>query len=212
MPDANSIPRVPLYEGALAEARVQQLGLPRAQVLVDSLYRGAVGARATNSLHPKSYPGQRMWAETVAEARRQLRPYGWEDVYYLGAELIAERRRGVAILAVAGDSATGTTDKGLPQARYERGEVIRGLIQGSLDTLFGPTPRPEWEVWFLLHLLEGDTLLAELSRPTSVGAGGWISSWHERIILPGFTFGEVEAAQPAEQPGEIDVPVSRRAS
>lgn len=207
----SQVPRAPVFTGPHAEARAQQLGIAGGTApLVAALRDGASGARATTAMHPRSYSGQRMWGEAVASLRRRLLP-GWEPEVYRGADLTLNRARGVAIIVIAGDSTSGREDYPFPQVRYDRGEAIQGIVNGGLDQLWGsPTPtRPLWEVWFLLHFLQQSTLSAELSRPSGIGRGGWVTGWPERIILPDTTFGgakrRTEGADDAPPAVEVDV-------
>ncbi len=71
------VPRSPIFSGAAAQARLQQLGLPGAEPLLDALGDGCAAASTTTTLHPVSYAGQRVWAETVAGVRYLLGEHGW---------------------------------------------------------------------------------------------------------------------------------------
>ena len=211
MPNPQRIPRTPILAGVAAEARTQQLGLPGTALLVEALRDGASAARTTTPMHPRAYRGQRMWGEAVASLGFSLTPHGWEHQTFLGVDLIVEPRLGTALLVTAGDAATGREDY-VPQVRYERREVIQGLVNGSLDTLWGPTPRPEWEVWFLLHNLALTSLSAELSHPISVNNSGRVMGWSERIMMPDTAFGgpNPSTRRDEHQPAEVRVEVQRR--
>jgi hypothetical protein len=149
-----------------------------------------------------------MWAETVAALGYGLVPHGWEKEVLLGVDLVVHRNLGIAIVVTAGED-VGDEHR-LPQVRYERKEVTLALVNGSLDTLWGPQPRPEWEPWFLLHKLEGERLDAELSRPRAIGDGGMVTQWVERVLLPGMDFtGAVKRTAP-DTPPEVNVTVERR--
>lgn len=168
------MPRTPIFTGAAADARVQQLGIPQTSLLAEALRDGASGARATTSAHPRAYPGQRMWGESTASLRIGLASSGWMTENFCGVDLTTDPRSGVALIVTAGDAATGD-ERYDPQVRYERRDVIQGLVNGHLDTLWSAAERPQWEVWFLLHRLTNQSLRAELSRPLAIGGGGWVS-------------------------------------
>ena len=172
---------------------------------------GAAGARGTNELHPRSYPGQRMWAESVASLRLETMPHGWVPEEYLGVDLVVQRTLGIAFIVTAGDGATGD-DRYVPQVRYERRDVIRGLVNGALDHLFGRAEAQRWRVWFVLHYLAAGGLRAELAEPRWVDRGGWVSGWKERILIPDAVFGSpTRRTTSGDNPPVVDVSVERRA-
>jgi hypothetical protein len=201
--------------GPAAEARLQSLGIPGSRLVLDAVGDGASGAMATTTLHPVSYFGQRMWAETVQSLRVLLENYGWEPMVVKGADLVVHRARGIALIVTAGDGCTGK-DTFNPQVRYDRGDAVRALVGGHLDTLFDTAAeRPVWQVWFLLHYMSKDALRVELSLPAAIGRSGWVTTWAERIILPEQTFGDHESAAESD-PDEaattaVEVNVRRRA-
>lgn len=205
----SAVPSVPIHTGVGAEVRLQQLGVPGSQPLVDALHDGASAARATTSEHPAAYPGQRMWGETVASLRRALGHHGWTPETFKNVDLVLGPRQDIAIVVTAGDPTAGD-QRYNPQVRYERREVIQGLVNGPGSTLWGPTDAPRWEIWFLLHHLTGRTLDGELSRPQAVAGNGWVSAWSERIMLPQTGFGPSPRRR-SQQPPEVEVDVQRRA-
>jgi hypothetical protein len=147
-----------------------------------------------------------MWAETHASLAHGLRGDDWTPDNFLGADLLVCARKGTAIIVTAGDSATGHAHY-TPQVRYERREVITGLVNGHTDSLFIAGDRPEWSIWFLLHHLTSRGAHAELSKPASVTRTGWVVNWDERILLP--DTGTPERRRPGK-PTNIEVPVARR--
>jgi hypothetical protein len=207
-----AIPVAPVFVGSAAEIRLQKLGMPGTEVLVDALQDGASGARATTENHPVAYRGQRMWGETVASLREGLKGHGWDGEYLSGVDLVRHRSSGVAVVVTAGDSATGLPNY-RPQVRYERCGVVQALVNGGYDTLWEAAKRPEWEVWFLLHRLDGLSLQAELSLPAEIGTNGWVTGWAERVLLPHTSFGRGRGSSvPGDNtgPARVDVEVQRR--
>lgn len=205
----SAVPSVPIYTGVAAEVRLQQLGMPGSQPLVDALHDGASAARATTSEHPAAYAGQRMWGETVASLRRHLAHQGWTAETFKNVDLVVGPKQDVALVVTAGNPAAGNYGYS-PQVRYERREVIQSLVNGPAFTLWGPSEPPKWQMWFLLHHLTGRTLDGELSRPTAVGTSGWVAAWNERIMLPQTGFGPAPKRR-SQQPPEVEVDVQRRA-
>lgn len=207
----NPTPRTIIRMGIAAEVRLQQLGIPDgSNPVTAALSDGGAGARATTRYHPRSYGGQRMWGETVASLRIYLEAHGWETDFFLGVDITLNRRLGLALIVTAGSAAVGDPAN-QPQVRYERKDVIRGLVNGSVDTLWSAQERPEWEPWFVLHHLTGNELRAEVARPTGIDRGGWVGSWTERIILPSTAFGTPGGGgRPIAAPPEVDIDVQRR--
>ena len=205
-------PRTPIREGAAADLRLQQLGVPNAGTIVAAINDGASGARAATKYHPKSFAGQRMWGDSTAALRVYLEPYDWESLYFHGVDLVLSRRTGIALIVTASDAATGDR-RYIPQVRYERKEVIQGLINGHAATLWDAQEPPEWDCWFVLHYLTKTELRGEVSRPAGIGRTGMVTSWSERILLPSTPFGAAPRTtrRTAMAPAAIDVPVQRRA-
>jgi hypothetical protein len=204
-----------IYAGEEAEARLQGLGLPGAAVLSGAIAHGVAAARTVTAMHPSSYRSLRLWAEATMYLRWHL-PSPWEPEVESGVDLVVERERGVGIVVTKGDGAVGDP-RFEPQVLYERGEAIQRLVNGSLDTLFTIGQPPRWEVWFLLHHLDGDDCTAELARPLAISERGWVAGWHSRLLLPAVgAVGAIGPAEPAADTAadrpvpEVDVPVARR--
>lgn len=153
-----------------------------------------------------------MWGETTATLRFNLEGCGFEALTFIGADLTLHRARGLALIVTAGCGATGELSY-VPQVRYERREVITGLVNGSVDTLWEAGERPEWAVWFVLHHLSGSELRGEVSMPNAISPAGLVSSWAERILLPTTTFGGSDGRRRTDDdgPDSIQVDVKRRA-
>lgn len=197
-----------IHTGEEAEARLQGLGLPGAGVLTGAIAHGVAAARTVTAMHPSSYRSHRLWAEATMYLRWHLSS-PWEPEVESGVDLVVERERGVGIVVTKGDGAVGDP-RFEPQVLYERGEAIQRLVNGSLDTLFTAGQPPRWEVWFLLHHLDGDDCTAELARPLAISERGWVAGWHSRLLLPAVgATGPVEPAADRPVP-EVDVPVARR--
>lgn len=215
MPKRSTVPlnkRTIIHQGPAADIRLHQLGIPGARPIALATHDGAAGARAATSYHPKSYAGQRMWGDTTAALRIYLEPVGWEPLHFMGVDLVLDRARGVAIIVTAGDAATGD-DRYTPGVRYERREVIQGLINGYAATLFDAQQPPQWDVWFLLHYLTRTELRGELSKPVGISRTGHVSGWFERILLPVTPFGPGSRRQRREPTAvpAVNVGVQRRA-
>lgn len=127
-------------------------------------------------------------------------PDVWRTVLTTGAaaDLALDRVVGVrAIAMVSGEGGTGLAGYE-PQVKYARGRVVQECVQGTLwDT--GLVDEADLTLWFLLHKIDADDWKAELSRPASIGKGGWVTRWHERI--------QIVAEDPGSSPdGRISAP------
>ncbi len=126
-------------------------------------------------------------------------------------DLAVNYTTGVAIVVTSGDSATGL-EAHTPQVKYERGDVVRILVNGELDTLFTGARETPWAVYFFLHHVEPERCRSELSRPNHIGPGGRVSSWTERVLLPDIDLdGSGANAPQVGDDSEIEFDVRRRA-
>jgi hypothetical protein len=199
--------------GEQAVADLQQLGFRPASLIREALQDGASASRAVATpAHPATYPGTRMWAETSASLAILGRHLGWEPEGFRGVDLVVNHRHAQAVIVTAGNGATGD-ERYVPQVRYERTDVISGVINGSIETLWDSQRGPEdWTVWFLLHnLMSGDPVVpAELSLPARVLPDGMVATWTKRIIIPRFDHQDEVAER--EEPLTPTVRVLRRSS
>lgn len=210
------IPRSPIHEGARAEARLQSLGVPSSSTVLDALAIGSSAFRSCNQHHPRSYPGTRMWAETFEAMAFSLIPLGWTLERVLNVEMLVNPQASDSIIVTAGDLACGHRDV-FPQVKYERGEVISGMINGPTPSFFNVSAAmpPRTRVWFLLHRVRTVMVDAELSSPRGIDAAGLVTGWSERILLPSSPSGQgtrrqTPSAIPPATPNPIHVPVARR--
>lgn len=203
--------------GPEAELRLRQLGFSSPEVVRDALQHGRASARqAMTPMHPASYAGTRMWGETTFALAAMGRTAGWDHETFRGVDLVTHHGAGVAIIVTAGDAATGHAEY-WPQVRYERRDIITGLVNGELDTLWdAERGRSDWDMWFLLHYLGNgeDDVSAELSLPTGVDRSGRVTGWVERVVVPasrGGTGDLVANVRPEGAPEPV-VSVHRRAA
>lgn len=151
-----------------------------------------------------------MWGEAVASLRYHLKP-GWKADAMKGVDLVVDSTRGIAIIVTAGSAATGCKDYAL-QVRHDRGDVIQALVSGTRDTLLGPTERPVWQVWFLVHFLDVSEVRGELAQPQHIADSGFVYTWTERIILPNTEFGDPtqRGGRDRTGPPPVDITINRR--
>ena len=179
-----------LWTDDLAEARLQQLGLPGSAPLRRAIHAGSAAARAVNSDHPVSYRGYRMFGETVEMLRKQLRPAGWDKDDLENIPLVVHRADPVVMIAVApGDGSTGSLNqKSGPMLRYPKGPFSTKFYNGDLDDLWSRAEGNPYEVWLLVHHIYGLSVRSELSKPIHLDDAGQVTGWHERIVLPELGF------------------------
>lgn len=66
-------------------------------------------------------------------------------------------------------------------------------------------------MWFLLVRRNGDTVVAELSRPGGITDGGRINVWEQRIILAPIPVGaSVPVTANTEETDPVDIDVAPR--
>ena len=154
--------------------------------------------QVSQEYYPLTYRGVVMWAETLAELRRQLLKIS--DGYEIGRtanyETIYCVKRNVALAVVAGDSMVGTKGSRDPRLTRKRGiktteRVTRNARyiyqQGELFPLPKNKEIPEDETcltWFLMVRPTSKEVRLELSWPLSIDDDGLVGGWQKRILLP----------------------------
>jgi hypothetical protein len=182
-----------------APSRLRELGLT-IQMLQRSIEVGDNKRRLVSlPVYPATYPGVTMWAETLAELRRQLLKIrdGWEIGTTSNYATVYSTRRTLAIAVVAGDSAVGrdnirdprlTRKKGIKTTQRIERNARQFYIQGELFTIAEVVrtlpPDEACKTWFLMIHPTQSEVRIELSCPLSIDEEGIVSGWQERILLP----------------------------
>jgi len=151
-------------------------------------------------VYPATYPGVTMWAETLAELRRQLLKIrdGWDIGTTSNYATVYSTQRTLAIAVVAGDSAVGRDNNRDPRLTRKKGSKTteriernarQFYIQGELFSIaevVQELPLDEaCKTWFLMIHPTPSEVRLELSCPLSIDEeDGIVSGWQERIILP----------------------------
>jgi len=183
-----------VYEGEDAVRRLRELGL-RVEQLIAAETRGHEQRVRCLPVHPKTYPGQVMWAETTAELRTQALALdaGWILGSTRNYETVFHPEKRVAIAVLGGDANTGIRGSALPKAARGRGPVTSKRILKNLTGQFSlplegvPDVMPTDEdcrTWFFLINARMDVLYSELSFALTMGEDSRIGLWSERILLP----------------------------
>lgn len=177
------------------EARLAEFGLTP-EMLARSIDAGDTARRRVMlPVYPATYAGVTMWAETLAELRRQL--LSRRDGYEIGRtgnyETVYSAERRIAFAVNAGDSNTGIDGRRDPRLTRPKGaktaervgrntrETQLALIERSEPEL---PPDEACETWFLLLRPTEKEIRLELSCPRRIGLDGIVDGWYERIILP----------------------------
>jgi len=202
--------------------RLGELGLEQ-EALLDVARRGYLAFITCTANHPPFIPGIWAWGETVRALREYLLPKGWnrsdEDNY----SVVMNASRSLAIAVATGDEGTGKRDS-TPSTKAAKGPSTFAAVlanQEQLSLFSEPLPftsLPRWAeqsgervTWILLIHRARDELRCELSLPFSIGSGGRIDGWQERILLGSVGLDpELKDIVPPPQP-DITVEVKRRA-
>lgn len=194
------------------EARLVGIGVSLV-LLRDAILDGEAAREGCSPHDPVSAPGYFAWARTVRGLRDRLVPDGWVAQNTLGYPTVATEDGTVAIAVATGDEGTGRAEA-TPGTKHPKGSVTTFAVEENQLSLF-PSDRPARSertvTWILLTRRQGDTVLAELSRPEVITAEGAIVRWTERIILGGIAVGPEPIEVGASAP-QIDVPVRRKSA
>jgi hypothetical protein len=146
-------------------------------------------------VYPATFAGVTMWAETLAELRRQLLRHrtGYEIGRTGNYETVYSVERRTAFAVNSGDSYTGIDGNRDPRLTRPKGaktseRIARNARDIQLALIDVPAPDlpadEACETWFLLLRPVKSEIRLELSCPKSIDGDGIVSGWHERIILP----------------------------
>jgi hypothetical protein len=166
------------------------------EMLVHSIEAGDLARRpAMQPVYPATFAGVTMWAQTLAELRRQLLQR--RDGYKIGRtgnyETVYSAERRIAFAVNAGDGNTGIDGKRDPRLTRPKGvktteRIARNIRDTQLTLIEFPDPElpadEACETWFLLVRPTKTEIRLELSCPRKIGPDGIVDGWHERIILP----------------------------
>ena len=182
-----------VHQGSDASRRLNAMGL-RAEFFERALVDGHDKASRVSKVHPRTFPGQVMWAETVASLRTQLLDLGtgWSVGYTGNCETCYNLSYRVAIAVVGGDSSTGEQAFRPPKAARKRGPAIGERVKRNpyvQDMLDLPEFREmnddeQCTMWFLMANARDGRMYHELALPTSLGGDNRVGVYGERIIMP----------------------------
>jgi hypothetical protein len=194
-------------------ARLVELGLSAADF--EFVLAGAdAEARTWTTLAPPVMAGMARWGKTNELLRVRLLPRGWTHDDPRNMPRTISPAGDFAIVAATGDGATGRPDV-TARNLYARGvETVRAIGRGDQLAFDYPGLQPpaadDLAIWLLLYHPAGDEIRAELSRPHSISAAGYVDIWAERILLPVIRLARPAIGAALSAVAEVTVPVARR--
>ena len=184
-----------LHEDTGAIDRLASLGL-NVEDLAFTLRGADAEARTWTPLAPSAMAGMARWGKTNELLRVRLLPRGWSHDNPKGLPRTINPAKDFAIVATAGDAATGIRE-GTPTTRYAKGMETARAIEQNVQLAFdfadmdiGPAlaaavnADEALATWLLLYNVADEHILAELSLPNGMSDRGFVGSWSERVILP----------------------------
>lgn len=139
---------------------------------------------------PPSARGYEPWRWGTRELRERLLPgdEGWLKDDTANLSSIRNDDLKLKIIMLNSDDVTGNPQHAIgPRNRLKKGilhERAIGGLTGWLPNLPLPYKIISHDVWYFCLHINGDKVLAELSKPAAI-EGGYIRAWHERIIILG---------------------------
>jgi len=202
--------------------RLDALGIDEA-TLRQSVTEGAGFVLNCTAHDPTYLPGILGSGKIVRALRDHLIPRGWSYENPRNYALTTHPSGTFTIAVAGGDANTGC--EATPTTRAEKGAATRDAIDGNLqlqlanvDPRFPRIVMPATaQTWLLLYYVDNrlGEIRMELSQPRGMDSEGFVTSWHERIMLHSESFGmppESEKWPRDDEGGDaIDVPVERRA-
>lgn len=208
------LPRCTIHQGEAARNRLAQLGLKEAYFSEAAATGHDMRTRCL-PVHPTSYGGQIMWAETLGALRTRCMDLNddWEIGRTRGYETVFNGRRRLAVAVVGGNPNTGVQAFEAPMTARPRGPVtkirvernMRGQLEFQLEGIpeSATVSDDNCATWFFLMNARNDKLYSELSLPIVMGERQRISRWAERILFtPLDLVGAVSPIEPDETSDE----------
>ena len=193
-----SIPSV-ISDPSVVASILESMALTES-TLRDSVFQAYLHRVRLTPNHPPSFPGLEMWGWTVASLREQLASSGWVAINFGNYSVTVHDSLPFAINVASGDEATGVPGSS-PNTRSKKGvntsdAVLANSQQDWLAELLPekkqkaePASR-EFTTWLLLHFIDSKQkeIRIELSLPTAIDDGGWVTRWENRIMLKPISF------------------------
>lgn len=214
-----------VFEPREVAAKLGAIGLTE-RLLRDVLEMAVAEADTCTEFDPPGNRGHVRWAVGVRALRIFLVPLGWTFNNHAsgGLATVIHPSKRLQIAVLAGDANTGRPEA-MPATKHPRGSagikaIDCNVAQGNLFAFArvplvtvpkAQEPEPVATLFLLIHEA-GDTVFAELSRPTAISDGGRATEFVDRIILaPMATAPEPERPKRFDE-GEdrLDIAVTKR--
>ncbi|WP_337062215.1 hypothetical protein [Kineococcus sp. G2] len=217
-----NLPRTRVFSGEDADRELASRDL-RAGLFLSALQEGNDRRAACTAMHPKTYPGQKMWAETLAALRALCigESRGWEIGSTGNYETVFSPKQRIAIAVVGSDPFTGVKGFRDPCVTRARGpKTTKRVIQNRQGQLLFDLPSiadteditdENCDTWFFLSNAREGKLYSELSLPVG-GETARINQWAMRILFTPLTLDHaVTPVAPDFQESEVpEIKVGRR--
>ncbi|TFA85209.1 hypothetical protein F638_1460 [Pseudomonas sp. LAIL14HWK12:I2] len=209
-----------VYEGVVEVAdRLGQLRMP-AKAIAEAVYQGHLHRVRLTPNHPGIFPGMEMWGWIVSSLRDQLRPFGWMAHENANYPLTVHPDLLLALTVASADAGVGNSSC-TPTNRSKKGKSTVDAVQQNrqLDMFAELLPQLSsthgtdgHETWILLHHTDTVTneIRLELSRPASIGRGGKITAWFERILLSPIDLNDDFIALSTPSGADIEIDIRRK--
>lgn len=186
------------------QERLSLLGLS-AEILQAAGRSGKLARLGSTPFHPKWYPGNVMYSNSLATMGQLLAPAGFQRIDPAGHPLVVNHKRKVALLVATSDGNTGNGDITQPpstrpwkgprtEEAVEENDLL--LFPDMFDGMDGQQRHPldGYEFWWLLMYPDevNNELRMELSRGIRMSKTRSVDGWSERIML---------ASQPLDEGG-----------
>ena len=194
-------------------ARLRYFSLDR-DVLIAAVRMAVAAYGGCTDNDPPSARGYEPWRATTRGLRELLPTRGYERDDSGNFSTIKHVEHGIRIVVLNTDGKAGDPRPDVfPRNRLKKG-ILHERAIGAPDWLPG-LPNPfavnQLDIWYFCQHIDGDKVLAELSRPDRI-EDGFITSWRERILIlkPG-DWKNVETGNKSDDCGpDIEVDVQLR--
>ncbi len=199
------------------DTALDRLGLTVKPLLNAILAGHLIRINCTENDAPNA-PGFMHWNGTLRTLREELVPAAWTRCNAGGFSTTVSPTGKIAVAVASGNENTGIRGA-IPTTKSPKGPNTASAVQSNaaqLD-LFAAVistlspEAPERVTWFLLFHNDGKELRGELSLPVTMGEGGHIGLWRERIILPAQPLDTSFVLPQPDFGPDLDIDVRKRA-
>lgn len=203
--------------------RLHDLGLV-VPVVQEAVEEGVAPVIACTGHDPVQLAGILGWGKITRAFRDRMVPTGWKARAVRGQAITTSPDGTVSVIVAAGDENTGRDGGPQPTTRSAKGPATKDAVAwnqhsfAEISAEFAKVApdRAMARTWVLLYFIDEDEdeVRVEISLPTHIHDNGFVSEWHERIIVPAVELGSPQPPPSDEGRDRQDeeVPVTRRAA